>query len=241
MAKRIDLTLVLPCFNEWAVLAESLPQILNVLLLSKLSFQIIFVDDGSTDATPKLIKQLVKKNKKFQAIYHKENLGRGKSVLDGIKKARGLVVGYIDLDLEVSPVYIPLLAKKVLDRECDIAVGRRIGQVSFKSITYTFLAYFRKTMIDMVLKTGGIDVESGCKFFYRKKVAKILKKTRHQHWFWDTEVLIYAKKLGYKIIELPVLFQKRYDKKSAFRTWGDTIDTTRNLMILWRRINVLNK
>jgi len=231
MKNKIDLTLILPCYREARIFNENVTQIIDVLNLARLSFEIIFVDDKSPDDTVQLIKKACKKYSFCQALYHTINTGRGRAVSDGIKAAKGTCVGYIDIDLEVSPVYIPFLARQILLGKTDIAIGNRLYLTSLQDIPRAILSQGYKWLSNQLLGTKGLDTESGYKFFNRKKILPVLGKTRHQHWFWDTEVMVYANRAGLRIAVVPVLFLRRTDKESTVNMLRDIPDY---LVSLWR-------
>lgn len=237
MAKIPDLSLVLPCYREAAIFDESVARIVDVLKLSLLTFEIIFVDDKSPDNTVQYIKKACKKYSHCHAIYHHINTGRGRAVTDGILAAKGTCVGYIDIDLEVSPVYIPHLVSLILSGRTDVAIGKRIYRTSLSAIPREILSSGYQWLSNVMIGTGGMDTETGYKFFNRKKILPILTKTKHPHWFWDTEIMLYAKRAGLRISEVPVLFLRRTDKESTVRVFRDIKDYLMSLWKLRQRLN----
>lgn len=222
--KRTDVTLVLPCYNESGLFTESVRRITQVLELVKMSHEIIFVDDASSDGTQDLILEAIKIHKNARAIFHAKNLGRGQTVADGIKAAKGKIVGYIDIDCEVSPVYIPQIVTMLLQNKADMVIGKRFYRTSAGSIFREILSRGYQVLSDRLIGTGGRDTESGYKFFNRAKIMPVLKKPRHRGWFWDTEITVYADRAGLIIKEVPVLFLRRFDKHSSVHIVRDTLD-----------------
>lgn len=224
--KKIDVSLILPCFNEHEVFEGSVAHIASVLSSSKYAYEIIFVDDMSVDNTKSLIK-----NTKYKAIFHTKNMGRGAAVRSGIKAARGKVVGYIDIDCEVSPVYIPAMVEMILEKKADVVIGRRQYRTSFGSVIREILSRGYMWLAHVLLETEGLDTESGYKFFNREKIVPVLDRVEHQGWFWDTEIIVRSKRAGLRIAEMPVLFLRRFDKTSSVHIVPDTIEYMKNL---WR-------
>ncbi|MBI5019366.1 glycosyltransferase family 2 protein [Candidatus Gottesmanbacteria bacterium] len=227
MNRRVDLSLVLPCYNEAGLFAESVTRITAVLDAMHSPYEIIFVDDKSRDNTRNLIEQLIAsegKNSKFRAIYHTHNQGRGKTVRDGIRTARAPIVGYIDIDCEVDPVYIPRLISLIKEGAADIAIGKRYYRSSPKAVVREILSRGYQWLSDMMIGTGGLDTETGYKFFSRKKILPLLAKATHPGWFWDTEIMVYARRANLVIAEVPVLFLRRFDKQSSVNIVRDTLD-----------------
>lgn len=91
----------------------------------------------------------------------------------------------------------------------------------------------------MVRRILGIqlnDTETGYKFFDRRKILPVLKKTRNPGWFWDTEIMTIAYYQGLKIEEIPVLFIRRFDKQSMVNIIPDTLDYFVNLCRFRKRV-----
>lgn len=234
----VDLTLILPCYNEAGLFSESVERIQAVLDTSRFSYEIIFVDDASADRTPVLIRKLVTTRGNIRAIYHTYNQGRGKAVSDGIRAAHGTVVGYIDIDCEVSPVYIPLMVSMILQKKADVVIGKRYYRTSSGSIVRETLSRGYQWIADRMIGTGRLDTETGYKFFSRRKIVLILEKTKHPGWFWDTEIMVYSRSTGLRIVELPVLFLRRFDKQSSVNIFKDTVDY---MMQVWKFRNRLHR
>lgn len=234
--KPFDLSLIIACFNEEKHLEESVREIENVLCNSKLSHEIIFIDDKSKDGTSEVIKQIVEKNKNYRTLYHKINLGRGRTIKDGILASGGKVAGYIDIDLEVSPVYIPYFAGLILNGRHDIVTGYRIYHSNIVFLHREIFSRGYSLLVKKLLKVPFNDTESGYKFFNRKKILPVLKKTKNNHWFWDTEIMALSFYNKLKIKEVPVLFTKRFDKKSTVNIFKDIPEYFINLLQFRRKV-----
>lgn len=233
---KFDFSLIIACFNESAHLRQSVDEIISVLRGSVFSYELIFVDDKSEDKTAEIIASLVKKNKNFRAVYHKVNEGRGKTVRDGIALARGKVVGFVDIDLEVSPVYIPQFVRIILEGKADVVTGLRVYREGIASLHRSVLSRGYSWLVRSVLGIPLQDTETGYKFFNRKKILPILKKTQNNGWFWDTEIMTYAHYTGLSVREVPVLFVRRFDKISSVRLVHDTLEYIKNLVGFHRQL-----
>jgi glycosyltransferase involved in cell wall biosynthesis len=230
-SKHNDFSLILPCYNEVSVFEESVHTIISILKRSGFSFEIIFVDDQSTDGTIELIKKTTKSYSFCHSVFHIKNQGRGKTVVDGIEISSGDVVGYIDIDCEVSPVYIPECVDVIMQKKADVVVGKRIYRTTFASIFREIFSLGYKYLADTLVGTKHIDTESGYKFFNRKKILPILPLCTHPHWFWDTEIIVWSVKKGLNVKEIPVLFLRRFDKTSSVSIVKDIWDYC---VSLWR-------
>lgn len=228
--KQLDVSIVIACYNEESVLVKSIDTLIAVLDDCVYRYELILVDDKSSDRTREIIAKLVTKKKNITALYHEVNQGRGKTVRDGMAIAKGKVVGFIDIDLEVSPVYIPSFVRMILDGKADVVTGLRVYREGLSSLHRAILSRGYSRLVRAILGIPLKDTETGYKFFDRVKILPVLKKTQNNGWFWDTEIMTMSNYEGYRIIEVPVLFIRRLDKKSSVRLLHDTLDYLRNLV-----------
>ena len=225
-SEKIDLTLILPCYNEAEHIHKSIPRIIAVLENSKYSYELILIDDKSTDNTADLIKKLNKQYSKMHIYFHDKNQGRGATVTEGLRLAKAEVAGFIDIDLEVSPGYIPEIVSILKNGKTDVIVGYR--HYPFIFLPLNSLMRFLSTkiysfIVKSVLKLPIHDTESGYKFFNRKKIVKVLRKIKDKHWFWDTEIIAHSVLEGLRTKEIPVLFLKNPNKTSTVNLFSDAM------------------
>lgn len=224
-------SLILPCYNENPVFVNSTSEILKTLDFTACDYEIIFVDDCSRDDTRALIDALLAQHpdKKLSRIFHAHNKGRGGTVTDGIRAARGEIVGYIDIDLEVHARYIPSMVLAIQEG-ADIAIGQRNYLFQPRSLDRWILSKgYHKLSKWMLGMNEFWDTESGYKFFNRARILPVLDEIEDQRWFWDTEVMVRSALRGYKIVEIPVLFLRNYGKQSSVNALRDTLDYLKRL------------
>jgi glycosyltransferase involved in cell wall biosynthesis len=216
-------TLILPCYNEGSTFEKSVNKIIAELNRSKRGWEIIFVEDKSADDTKLAVERFVKTNRNVRAIFHKKNMGRGKSVADGIIASRFPICGFMDVDCEVSPSYIPLFINEI-KRGSDLVVGTRFYEKGFSSISRVAASRVYSFIVKMVLDIPIGDTETGFKFFNKNNILKVLKTVRDEGWFWDTEICARSYWKGLKVAEVPVLFVRRREKKSTVNLVSDSVD-----------------
>jgi len=231
-ASPLDLSLVLACYNEGQVIEDSVAEIVNTLDRTRYAYEIIFVDDCSTDQTRELIERIIGwyPDKRMSTIFHEQNKGRGGTVSDGIRAADGAVVGFIDIDLEVHAHYIPSCVNAV-ENGADVAVGRRVYKLNLRSLDRYLMSTGYVWLVRRLLGVDLHDTETGYKFFKRERILPVLDEIEDQRWFWDTEVMVRSYYKDYQIAEIPCLFLRRFDKTSTVSPLSDTLDYFRKL---WR-------
>ena len=229
---KYDVSLILACYNEAEIFNDSVKRIINTLNQTDYTWEIIFVEDKSQDNTVALIKQALKtyKRQNLSAIYHQRNLGRGQTVVDGFKKAQGKLVGFIDIDLEIGEWYLPNFFS-VLEKDIDVVSAWRIYDFKLWALPRWLgskgYVWIRKLLLGLPFQ----DTEGGYKFFKRAKLLPLLKKVKHQGWFFDTEIMALCHKYHLKVKEIPVAFIRRSEKTSTVKLIPDTLDYLSNLAI----------
>jgi glycosyltransferase involved in cell wall biosynthesis len=225
-----DLSLVIACYNEEPILEASMAEVFDVLDALRWRSEIIFVDDLSRDRTRDVIAAIVRAHpdRAIRVIAHERNVGRGGSVMDGMRIGQGRFLAFIDIDLEVHVRYL-LPCLLALEAGCDVATALRIYRFSWRSLDRYVLSrgyrWLMRTLIDVPLQ----DTETGFKVFRADRIRPVLDACVDQGWFWDTEVMVRAHAAGLRIIEVPVLFLRRFDKTSSVHAIRDTVDYLRKL------------
>jgi len=131
---RLLLSVVVPCFNEEEALHETSRELLEVLARAPLSFEIIYVDDGSTDATPGILRDLARQDERVRVIRFSRNFGHQMAITAGLEHSSGDAVVLIDADLQDPPELILEFVQKWMDGY-DVVYGvraEREGETAFK-------------------------------------------------------------------------------------------------------------
>jgi glycosyltransferase involved in cell wall biosynthesis len=225
------LSLVLACYNEAEHLESSFTEIRETLGQTPWPFEIIFVDDSSRDATPELLRALVARHADLdlKLIVHERNQGRGATVSDGFRLARGTITGYIDVDLEVHCRYIPALVRAI-EKGADIATVRRIYAFQILSLGRYVMSRGYSWLVHRMLRLPFHDTETGYKFFRRDRVLPLLDEIEDGGWFWDTEFMARAAAGGLRVVEIPGAYLRRSDKTSTVKGIRDSISYFRRLL-----------
>ncbi|MDE5657829.1 MAG: glycosyltransferase family 2 protein [Muribaculaceae bacterium] len=207
----MDISVVVPLYNE----AESLPEleswIRRVMQENNFSYEVIFVDDGSTDSSWEVIEQLAGANSAVRGIRFRRNYGKSPALNTGFARAKGDVVITMDADLQDSPDEIPELYRMITEEKYDLVSGwkqKRYDPLSKTIPTKLFNATARK-----VSGIGNLhDFNCGLKA-YRRDVVKHIEVYGDMHRY----IPILAKNAGYtRIGEKVVQHQARKYGKSKF-------------------------
>ena len=217
------LSLVLACYNEAEHLRASFAEIRETLEQTGRPFEVLFVDDASRDGTREILREIVAGHPglDLRVILHEGNRGRGATVTDGFRAARGEVAGYLDVDLEVHSRYIPSLVRAI-DRGADVATLRRIYAFQVRSLDRYFMSRGYSFLVSRLLGVELHDTETGFKFFRRERLLPVLEAIRDPGWFWDTEFMVRAARHGLRIEEVPGAYVRRFDKASTVSSIRDS-------------------
>ena len=229
----LDLTLVIPCYRESTHIENSFPELLNALHRSRLDFEVLFIDDGSPDDTVEKLTRLTAADPRTRLICNEKNLGRGGTVMKGIRMSTAKVAGFIDIDLSTPPLYVPYLASLITEDRTDVATCRRSykiePQVFHKVWLRYILSYGYRVFGRWALGHPLADTETGCKFFDREKILPVLARIENPRWFWDTEVMVYAWLARLRLVEVNSIFIRRPEKPSTVKVARDVAEYFRNV------------
>jgi glycosyltransferase involved in cell wall biosynthesis len=227
----VGLSLVLPCYRESEHIAVSVPRILRVLADLPFECEVIFVDDSSPDDTVAHLERLCAAHPAWslRLVRHHQNLGRGAAVASGIRAARGMWVGYIDVDLEVAPDYIATCCR-ILSEGWDVCIGTRHYPATLTSLPRFLASTVYRKLAWLLLGLPEIDSESGYKFFDRARVLPLLERTTSSGWFWDTEIVAESYLAGLRVAEAQCLHLRRLDKTSTVKLVRDSLRFLRELI-----------
>ena len=223
----MDISVIIPLYNE----AESLPELTawieRVMKENGFSYEIIFINDGSTDNSWNIIEELAEKNSAVHGIKFRRNYGKSPALYCGFERAKGDVVITMDADLQDSPDEIPVLYKMIKEQDYDLVSGykkKRYDPLSKTIPTKLFNATAR--MVSGIKNLH--DFNCGLKA-YRNEVVKNIEVYGDMHRY----IPFLAKNAGYdKIGELVVHHQARKYGSSKFgisRFFHGYLD----LMSLW--------
>lgn len=231
------LSLVIACYNEEEILESSFAEIRDTLLQFGRPFEVLFVDDVSRDRTREILAALVRQHGDLdlKVILHERNCGRGATVTDGFRAARGEITGFLDVDLEVHSRYIPSLVRAI-ERGADVATVRRIYAFQVRSLDRYFMSRGYSWLVRRLLDVPLHDTETGYKFFRRERLLPILDAIEDPGWFWDTEFMVRALRAGLQIEEVPGAYVRRDDKTSTVRGISDSIAYFRRLLAFRARL-----
>jgi len=207
--KREDISVVVPVFNEEdniELLYARLKQVLDNL---GKNYEIIFIDDGSTDKTPTLLHQIHKRDKKIEVVVFRRNFGQTAAISAGFDYARGEIIVTLDADLQNDPKDIPQLISKI-EEGFDVVSGWRVKRKD-PFLSRKLPSHISNWLISLF--TGVRLHDYGCTLkAYRREIAKDIKLYGEMHRF----IPALASWVGASICEVKVRHHSREYGKSKY-------------------------
>ncbi len=172
--KAIDISVVVPCYNEQGALPFYYDKMKEVMaLLPELSFEIIIVDDGSTDGTLETAKQLAKSDDRIRYISFSRNFGKEAAMYAGLKNASGKYTAIMDADLQDPPEMLPEMYRVITEEGYDAVGTRRVTRKGEPPVRSFFARKFYKIM-SRISKANMVDGARDYRLMNRKYVDALL-------------------------------------------------------------------
>ena len=208
----LDLSLVVPCYNEEDVLRQTATRLVERLRSGKVRFELVLVDNGSRDQTGRIIDELIAEGMPIVKRVVHVNQGYGHGVLTGLTACRGKWVGFACADgqVDAEDVYKVYDIAAHLKHPSLVKVRRRFRMDGLKRKVVS-VVYNGMTAV-LFGGLGSIDINGNPKFIPREYLERMNLVSKD--WFLDAEVMIKAKRLGLPVLEMNVMAQMRQGGRS---------------------------
>ncbi len=204
------LSVIIPVFNEEKDINKTINLYNNYLKERNHSYEIIIVNDGSSDQSKEIIHKLSLENKNIKIINLDKNYGKGYAVKTGMTQAQGDYHLFLDADNSTSIDHLEK-ALPLLQKNADIIIGSRNPRdikdaelIIRQALWKIFLGKSGNFLMRRLFKIKIRDTQCGFKIFSQKASKEIFPKLKLRRWLFDLESLILAQKYNYKINIIPV-------------------------------------
>ncbi|MCK5269046.1 MAG: glycosyltransferase [Spirochaetes bacterium] len=204
-----QLSVIIPAYNEGRVIKKALEKTIEIITREFSEFEIIVVNDGSTDSTDKTVRDLLK-NKKYKNIIKllslSQNVGKGWAIKKGFEISSGKYIAFYDADLEIFPDHITRYLEILKKNKADAVVGSKRHPESnleysrLRTIISNTYYWFNRIFFGLKVR----DTQSGMKVFKREILVRTLPKLLVKRFAFDLELLVNILDQGGKIIEAPL-------------------------------------
>ena len=204
------LSIVIPCYNEEERLPRTIEQIERYLEGKDLAYELILVDDGSTDGTRLVMDAAAERNGSVRLEALPQNRGKGRALAEGVAAATGSEVLVTDADLS-TPIEELDKLQAALDKGAGVAIASRALRASRVEVSQPIYRVLMgkafNLLVQVVLLPGIWDTQCGFKLFRAEVAHDAFGRLTTDGFGYDPEVLYRAKKRGVKIAEVPVIWR----------------------------------
>ncbi|PWU10940.1 MAG: glycosyl transferase [Terriglobia bacterium] len=215
MATAPDISLILPAYNESRVIPATIADAVSYFGERGLRYEIIVAADG-TDGTRELVRELARENHALAAIGHSQRRGKGRGIREAVAMASGGFIGYADADNKVPIAefdkFLPWLRQGI-----EAVIGTRRGgaqieraQPLYRRAGSRGFLWFMQTVVGL---PGINDTQCGFKFFQHSAAKELFRRQTIDAYMFDVEILAIARRLGYRIQQVPVRWRDDADSR----------------------------
>lgn len=236
----VRLSVVIPAYNEEKVIGSTIARAASYLEATGEN-ELIVVDDGSRDGTVQVVKEAMMDHPCVRLVEAGKNGGKGRAVKLGVLASRGEYVLYTDADL-VYPIEGAEPFAAALEQDADVAIGCRSHEDTLFALNPRHFPYIYQrylvgriyiATVNRLLGLGVRDTQCGFKAFRGDAARDIFSRTRSYDFAFDVEAIYVARRLGYRIAELPVFFLY-LGEQSSVELIRDSVRMLRDLFTIRR-------
>jgi len=218
----VYLSIVVPVYNETSRIASTLSQILTYVAARLESWEVVVVDDGSTDATMELVGEICGQVPAVRLLRNPANCGKGFAVRNGMLQAGGKYLLFTDADLS-SPITEAERLLEPLQKGYDVVIGSRALKPEWIHLHQPWIRETAGKAFNFCVRTLTTlpyrDTQCGFKAFRREAAQAIFSRQTIAGFGFDVEVLYLARLLGYRTLEIPVHWSD--DRRTKVRPLRD--------------------
>ena len=230
----VDVSVVIPVYNEEENLPLLWPELRSVLEADHIDFEVVFVDDGSRDRSAEIIRGLRERDTRVRLVRLKANAGETAATDAGFHAARGRRIVTMDADLQNDPHDIPTLLRHL--EQWDVVTGWRVNRAEGDSIVRRMSSRVANRVRNWL--SDDVIQDSGCTFrAFRRECLRGLVLYRGFHRFIPTLL----KMRGYRVLEVPVRNRPRRFGQSKYGVLNRVFVATADLLVVrWMKSRMLN-
>ena len=184
-----ELSIAVPFYNEEGNVAEVAEGLARELEKNKIDYEIVLINNGSTDSTPKIINKLRGKNPKLKQLDIIKNIGYGNGIVNGLNAAKGKYIGFLDGDNQVHPKFVVEAYNKLKNSNAALCMTKRSIRNDGLMRKIASLGY--NSILNILFLTNVRDVNSKPKILNNKFYKEL--NLYSKDWFIDTEIVLKSK------------------------------------------------
>ena len=205
-----EISILLPAYNEAAQIEKCVREVEAAVKSFSKSYEIIVSEDGSTDGTNVIVAKMAKTNPNLVLLHSTNRLGKGKGIKNALSKSKGKFITFMDVDLATDLKCLPQLLQ-VVKENGGMAIGSRHieGSRVQRRISRTMFSLAYNFAVRLLFLDGVHDHQCGFKTMSREVAEAVLNGSQSDGYFFDTEMIVRCKKLGFPVVEVAVQWSER--------------------------------
>ncbi len=209
----------LPARNEGARLESAVRRVDGLLQQLGCPYTLLIAEDGSTDNTFQVARGLTTFYPNLKLIHHDSKLGRGRALRNAWGSTLADVYVFMDADLATDIRFLPQLVERMQSEGLDFVTGSRYspGSQLRRPLLRKMFSLGYNGIVKVLFNTQISDHQCGFKAFSRRAVSTVVPLTQENGWGWDTEIIVYLKRLGWKSAEVPVAWKEMKSERTPLR------------------------
>jgi dolichyl-phosphate beta-glucosyltransferase len=234
----LDLSIIVPAYNEEARIAPTLERLHAFLAAGPRRYELLVVDDGSTDGTEALVRRLGARIPQLRVLATSPNRGKGHAVRVGMLAARGRVRVMCDADGSMPAEELPRLLTPVEDGAVEVAIGSRHAPGAAHAASQPRYRRLWSRLCNLVVQRtlvpGIRDTQCGFKAFSDEAAVDLFGRATIDGWAFDLEILALARRRAWGVLEVPVAWTD--DRRSKVNPWRDLVKVVREAAQIRRNL-----
>jgi glycosyltransferase involved in cell wall biosynthesis len=201
----LELSIVLPAYNEASRIEQCIKEVKRAVTALTSSYEIVVIEDGSTDGTTSIIASLSKTDSNLSFHHSPQRLGKGKAIKKGLSSAKGDVVVFMDVDLATSLESLPIIVKSAWESQGLVIGSRHVkGSKVCRSFTRTASSLTYNLLVRLIFHDGVHDHQCGFKAMNREVATFLRDNAKSDGFFLDTEMILLCKSRRIPVTEVAV-------------------------------------
>ena len=227
-----DVTVLLPAYNEAWRIEKCIKEVEHAVSALSGSFELMVAEDGSKDETVSIVSRLREKDPNLVLLHSPVRLGKGCAIKQGVRTAKGAIVIFMDVDLATDLGCLPRLVSLTRERGGMVIGSRHVaGSRVKRPASRTFFSLVYNTFVGVLFLDGVRDHQCGFKAMTRGVARELCGRVKSDGFFFDTELILRCKRLGFPLLEMAVDWsEKRAKSESKVRLFRDAFRMGRDLL-----------
>jgi glycosyltransferase involved in cell wall biosynthesis len=231
----------MPGYNEGETIFKNLIETEKILSQFVDNFEIVFVNDGSTDDTIEQVTAVMKKCNKIRLVDSFKNQGKGNALQKGVACSRGNYIAFLDSDLDLNPSQLEHYFEIMKEKDADVVIGSKFhpeSSTNYPAIRKV-ISFCYYMMLMIMFRLNVRDTQTGIKLFKANVIKPVMEKILVKRYAYDIEVLAVLNRQHYKIVSAPInLVFKRQQNLGRIRI-NDLFVTFRDTLAIFYRLYIL--